>query len=275
MIRRFCVWICVLILCAVPFAALAHSGGTDGAGGHYDHYTGEYHYHHGYPAHQHENGKCPYDYDNNVKRHNSTGTTKTTEATKTVPYIPSWIIFVIIVLSITILIMFLMIRFRNRTIADLCHKLDESKEKIKSIEAEIEDAGEKAAAPHIQQVEDLEEKMSSLKSRLHNIEAANATLMQKIKVLRLRIRVPKNVSVADDGLPILFDYSEQKPYGGYTVFCSRKNDIYHAEKYCAPSGSEIKHLFHVFETGRPCKKCASRFADFKSIPDWYKNEDSE
>lgn len=41
----------------------AHSGGTDGAGGHYNHSTGEYHYHHGYSAHQHPGGVCPYDYD--------------------------------------------------------------------------------------------------------------------------------------------------------------------------------------------------------------------
>ena len=32
-------------------------------GGHYDTTTGTYHYHHGYPAHQHTNGICPYDYD--------------------------------------------------------------------------------------------------------------------------------------------------------------------------------------------------------------------
>jgi len=38
-----------------------HSGGTDSQGGHYDHNTGEYHYHHGKPAHYHINGVCPYD----------------------------------------------------------------------------------------------------------------------------------------------------------------------------------------------------------------------
>lgn len=46
------------ILLALP--AYAHSGRTDGAGGHYDRFSGEYHYHHGYPAHQHPNGVCPY-----------------------------------------------------------------------------------------------------------------------------------------------------------------------------------------------------------------------
>lgn len=50
-----------LVLCTVFVAA--HSGGTDSKGGHYNHSTGEYHYHHGYPAHQHTGGVCPYDFD--------------------------------------------------------------------------------------------------------------------------------------------------------------------------------------------------------------------
>lgn len=48
-----------LLLCSISFA---HPGNTDYAGGHFDWSTGEYHYHHGFPAHQHENGICPYDY---------------------------------------------------------------------------------------------------------------------------------------------------------------------------------------------------------------------
>lgn len=41
----------------------AHPGRTDSRGGHYNRSTGEYHYHHGYPAHQHPDGVCPYDFD--------------------------------------------------------------------------------------------------------------------------------------------------------------------------------------------------------------------
>lgn len=53
---------CVLLLFCCT-AAYAHPGATDANGGHYDHATGEYHYHHGYPAHQHPDGRCPYNYD--------------------------------------------------------------------------------------------------------------------------------------------------------------------------------------------------------------------
>lgn len=43
--------------------AFAHAGKTDELGGHYDNATGEYHYHHGYSAHKHINGICPYNHD--------------------------------------------------------------------------------------------------------------------------------------------------------------------------------------------------------------------
>ena len=53
----------------MAMTAMAHSGRTDGDGGHYDSSTGEYHYHHGYPAHQHIDidgdgiPDCPFDFD--------------------------------------------------------------------------------------------------------------------------------------------------------------------------------------------------------------------
>lgn len=58
------VWLFVLFTC-VASCSFAHSGRTDGNGGHYNRSTGEYHYHHGYSAHQHPNGVCPYERNNN------------------------------------------------------------------------------------------------------------------------------------------------------------------------------------------------------------------
>ena len=56
----------LIVLCLSCIQASAHSSKTDASGGHYDSSTGEYHYHHGYPEHQHTdtNGdgilECPY-----------------------------------------------------------------------------------------------------------------------------------------------------------------------------------------------------------------------
>lgn len=64
--------LCLLSVCVATILAFAHGGKTDANGGHYDRSTGEYHYHHGYPAHQHTNGVCPYDYDDKTN-HSSGG----------------------------------------------------------------------------------------------------------------------------------------------------------------------------------------------------------
>ena len=80
-----------LITLAVVFIAVhvfAHPGRTDSYGGHTNHSTGEYHYHHGYPEHDHydmdRDGDidCPYDFRDNTKENRSgqSGDTKTPDA---------------------------------------------------------------------------------------------------------------------------------------------------------------------------------------------------
>lgn len=70
--RRSVILITAIVLFLLScVSSLAHSGRTDSKGGHYDRSSGEYHYHHGYSAHQHPNGVCPYDDDYTTKTHNS------------------------------------------------------------------------------------------------------------------------------------------------------------------------------------------------------------
>lgn len=67
--KRLLTFCCALIiLCATAFA---HSGGTDGQGGHNS--SSGYHFHHGYPAHDHYDMDgdgdidCPYEFKDNTK----------------------------------------------------------------------------------------------------------------------------------------------------------------------------------------------------------------
>lgn len=59
-----------VLLANLPISA--HPGKTDGDGGHYNRSTGEYHYHHGFSAHQHTDGVCPYDFQDRTS-HSSGG----------------------------------------------------------------------------------------------------------------------------------------------------------------------------------------------------------
>ena len=76
----------LLLLSILITPVFAHPGRTDDNGGHWDRSTGEYHYHHGYSAHQHYdmNGDgipdCPYDFRDNTS-HSSSGSSSSTSAT--------------------------------------------------------------------------------------------------------------------------------------------------------------------------------------------------
>lgn len=92
--RKTAILCCLLaiLMCFLPVHTFAHPGRTDGKGGHTNRSTGEYHYHHGYSAHDHWDIDgdgildCPHDFDDqtNHKSNNSgTGTNKNTQITVT------------------------------------------------------------------------------------------------------------------------------------------------------------------------------------------------
>lgn len=87
--KRLLAFLLAFLLLLSP-AALAHSGKTDANGGHYDRSTGEYHYHHGYPAHQHYDTDgdgiidCPYDFDDKTD-HSSRSDSGSSHAVQSMP----------------------------------------------------------------------------------------------------------------------------------------------------------------------------------------------
>lgn len=134
--------ISIFVLIALVFSSMAlgvnaHPGRTDGSGGHTDSDTGEYHYHHGYSAHDHYDMDgdgdidCPYDFDDqtgtnsggnsgsnsssfNYSSDNDNVIVRTETVTKTVteevPYIPTWVYWIMGILIVSVIIMFFVIR---------------------------------------------------------------------------------------------------------------------------------------------------------------------
>ena len=83
------VFVIVLVFSSMILSVTAHPGKTDSNGGHTNHNTGEYHYHHGYPAHDHYDmdgdGKldCPYKYDDKTDHASNNDGGKTSAAEDT------------------------------------------------------------------------------------------------------------------------------------------------------------------------------------------------
>ena len=81
--------LCIMLCLSLPVAAYAHPGKTDSQGGHTNQSTGEYHYHHGQPEHQHYDmdgdglPDCPYDFQD--KTVHSAQITKTPAQTYEMP----------------------------------------------------------------------------------------------------------------------------------------------------------------------------------------------
>lgn len=131
----------LLFFISVPSAA-SHPGRTDSSGGHYDKSTGEYHYHHGYEAHQHYDmdgdgiPDCPYDYEdrtnhNSISSGNSSVYSSITSETKPPEYftivkekvlpvykIPIWVYISFGIVFIVFGIMVMIIRTLSRDIEE-------------------------------------------------------------------------------------------------------------------------------------------------------------
>ena len=87
--KRIALLICfaVCLFSLLVSTVFAHPGKTDSKGGHTNHSTGEYHYHHGYSAHDHYDmdgdGKkdCPYEFKNKERSYADEASRMTPKAT--------------------------------------------------------------------------------------------------------------------------------------------------------------------------------------------------
>lgn len=130
------VFVATISVLVLSITVHAHPGRTDNNGGHTDHSTGEYHYHHGYPAHSHYdiNGDgiidCPYNFDDKTDHRSgqASGTNKGSGLTSTttplthknadpneeLKEVPAWVYWIIGTLICTVVILIFCIRGKNK-----------------------------------------------------------------------------------------------------------------------------------------------------------------
>ena len=150
--RIFTEWILIAaMICAmISLSASAHSGRTDSDGGHTVSATGEYHWHHGYPAHQHEDldgdgiyEYCPYsfvdatDHSSGSSNSNSgnTASDKPEVITKEVvvekAYVPEWIWWTIVAMVIAIITLFVLLRKKSNEVQHERRKSESDRKKYR------------------------------------------------------------------------------------------------------------------------------------------------
>lgn len=258
----------VVILClSILFGqiVLAHPGGTDEYGGHYDRETGWYHYHHGYPPHSHKDGVCPYDFDDKTGWNSgaSSGsssktttnppvtTTRTPSATVSTtgpvwdPYLrpnrqptttaeqtedkndtATVVIFVILCIICVIPLFFAIL---------IIYKTKKSEREYEQYKAEV-------AAAELQKRNRL-----SLLKRLGS-DAIFSELADPLQAVSF-----------DDGLQIIYkNRTPDRFYGDYTVYKTTSGKKYHKKKGCCgatiqlPAFQKSEDYFFAFML---CSKC--------------------
>ncbi len=268
----------LLILCALFLAlsvtASAHSGRTDWRGGHYVRGTGEYHYHHGYPAHQHTNGICPYNYHDKTGE-NSGGSSENSDSEPSTPIEsdrpsfapspekPAEKTSISIVVTIFIAAYCLMVY--GPLIFGLCYGvLYGIVELIKKVffGRKLREAEEKRLAAIRQQAEEERRLLAERLQTEHDELVAKYSNKTRTQIA-IECGMPSELYMDEKDLP--HDIPENGTRDRCTVYIARKGSVYHCNPRCHQASLIPTHILRVRHL-KPCRHCNPRY-----IPlDWYK-----
>lgn len=276
--KIFCFFI-LLIVIFLSFSASAHSGKTDSDGGHWDNNTGEYHYHHGYPAHQHTNGECPYDFKDNIKHteksnynynYSYTTTTATTTANKSSSSDADISETIYLICAVSVFLSFALVEFfllvKNK------EKYQKEKNRLSHEKEEIKRKGEKEAAELHSCIDELTNKLSDSESEKEKYKSLYQKYLKLSENYSDIITQSFNFKNIHDILPLIpentsFLYEKntylprntKKPgkYGSYTVYRSRNGCVYHFLQGCSGAHNELNYINIKNYDFMFCKKCSS------------------
>lgn len=284
MIKKFS--LCIIMALLLLTVASAHPGRTDSHGRHRDRETGEYHYHHGYEAHQHtdldDDGipDCPYDFDDKTgessgsesdftsgkqedhpeivsvetkESHNSTQesrnnstTAKENEKRKIPDGVLWFLVFVVGPYAALFLYVSICVFIENRR--NRIKILRESMFELSRIyETEINKRNWRSYHKHHQKI-----LAHEISDQLRNINgrALNIKLSynpKNVPDIDSIAPIPNGCFIGADALP------HSRPDDDYTVFVT-KSGVYHSRKCAYAKYGHSVNIIKVVSS-RPCFKC--------------------
>lgn len=277
--KRLSVW--VLAFCLLAGSAYAHPGGTDSSGGHYNRSTGEYHYHHGYPEHDHPGGICPYKAKptSTPRKSSSSSYSYTARATprptsskrvsatgKGDNLVPWWIVAIL-----------------GGWAAYLCVKNSKNAKELSQTERARSKQEESLHALEKQNTS-LEKQNASLENQCSSLEKQNASLGIELaeakgqtaglesmlkqlltsNSLKALSGMPKDTEIGEDGMPRVIGSAEN--WGDrYTRYVSSWSSTVYHQKGCRNASIPV-HIFDPDLPGRHAACCASAISEKM---DWF------
>ncbi len=273
--KRVYTWllISVLLIVIVCTPAAAHRGRTDAHGGHYDRSTGEYHYHHGYGPHQHIDGICPYNFDDQTGE-NSWGSSSgsnsgsggypierdnTGEAkSKSSGFNVSDLLMVGSFIAVPLAALWIW--------ASIYSAISSRREK------KYRTAQEAEAARQMAETAKRLEQALLIKAKKEADEKAEFERMREIYLTHYAGRSalnaacpPPNVCIGPDDLPKELSTKDWGPT--FTYYVAPKGSVFHSNKRCHPSATQKVHAVLLAGTRKtPCRKCCPVLPDLA----WYR-----
>lgn len=248
----------------------AHSGRTDSNGGHLDHSTGEYHYHHGYPAHDHydidgDNIKdCPYEFSSKKER-----------------IVPMWVYWLFALLLITSFAVGFIVKSQqsSKQIIEIKneHKRTEQAQnnKIKILQEYIKNS---VIQKQQQSEKDAVRKRAEIAEsypphvKVNIRDPYPLSLFENFNNDNDAFSLPPGVYIEKGAYLRLGPKSQFLPYGNFTVFSFSNSNVYHTWSSCRGHTSiPPTYIMSVLETKRPCSYCCHRLSRNPKYPRWYKN----
>lgn len=309
MSRLFRCCMLLFIVIALPLTVFAHPGKTDNQGGHTDHSTGEYHYHHGYSAHQHYDmdgdGKvdCPYNFKDKTDHSPGSGSSRNSEtnyvtsptksatepSSSTTPStpttttqeegakpVPTWVYWCFGILLAIILGMWMKIRRQKEDMENMqnfhSREIDHLKKKHDH-QLNIKNATDFDISKACEELERIRQSVNKAEGDLQELRQKKLREEEKTKKVKVERELyrhaPFDITFAKDGKPVFWKPDRDKPYGDYTVYVKRDSAVYHTDRICASYFAKEAHIFDYISNRRPCMKCAKGAFDFTEVPEWY------
>lgn len=308
MSRPFKYAILLFLVMILPVTVLAHPGRTDSQGGHTDHSTGEYHYHHGYSAHQHYDmdgdGKadCPYDFKDKTDHTTGSGDSAL-DITVPKPSIeipdfpeiePPKVTFsdpvqvtpekegAKVVLNLTPIVNWIIAGILV-ILAICCYFLKrrctEAQEKITDIQNKYDTLKKWTVSGIIsyrKRVAEYQEKLLVANDhwdpdvKVNFRSASNIPMYEEHKNASDPFFLPDGVFVGASGKLVCGYVCNSRPYGDFTVYVSNYGSCFHSTSFCSHTTLRPAHIMDVISTKRPCTICCGHDLE-RSKPEWYIN----
>lgn len=220
-----------ILLCTVSYA---HSGRTDANGGHYNRSTGEYHYHHGYPEHQHINGTCPYNFDDRTGWNSGASSSRPINIADDTDD-----------------------KIVNDEIDPPQPKQEKDSSSIKPLAIFLAGIGSLLLiSVAISSVRGLIKKSKRKKERKK--ERQKYAALYEGKNIAQLCHIPPDTEIGNDGLPKLT--SSPKWGDKYTFYVSKSGNRFHSSPNCTKGAQTPVHAWHATYLD-PCKRCSPVLPD--------------